>query len=151
NRLQCMFEQSGNAVFSKNGVTLSIPQGAFPYTDADTVTVSITPKENGNYAVQVTVNDENVSLQKEVTLWFPESLFSKDAEPALEVNGAAQLLEYDADSHAYRMDTSYLGIFSIPAAEAEHNAPYWIFWLAGGIAAAGLGIFLFLRLRNQKR
>ena len=38
-RLQCMFEQSGNAVFSKNGVTLSIPQGAFPYTDADTVTV----------------------------------------------------------------------------------------------------------------
>ena len=85
-----MFEQSGNAVFSKNGVTLSIPQGAFPYTDADTVTVSITPKEDGNYAVQVTVNDENVSLQKEVTLWFPESLFSKDAEPALEVNGAAQ-------------------------------------------------------------
>ncbi len=83
-RLQCMFEQSGNAVFSKNGVTLSIPQGAFPYTDADTVTVSITPKEDGNYAVQVTVNDENVSLQKEVTLWFPESLFSKDAEPALE-------------------------------------------------------------------
>ena len=150
-RLQCMFEQSGNAVFSKNGVTLSIPQGAFPYTDADTVTVSITPKEDGNYAVQVTVNDENVSLQKEVTLWFPESLFSKDAEPALEVNGAAQLLEYDADSHAYRMDTSYLGIFSIPAAEAEHNAPYWIFWLAGGIAAAGLGIYLFLRLRNQKR
>ena len=150
-RLQCMFEQSGNAVFSKNGVTLSIPQGAFPYTDADTVTVSITSKEDGNYAVQVAVNDENVSLQKEVTLWFPESLFSKNAEPALEVNGAAQLLEYDADSHAYRMDTSYLGIFSIPAAEAEHNAPYWIFWLTGGIAAAGLGIFLFLRLRNQKR
>ena len=86
-----------------------------------------------------------------MTLWFPESLFSKDAEPALEVNGAAQLLEYDADSHAYRMDTSYLGIFSIPAAEAEHDAPYWIFWLTGGIAAAGLSIFLFLRLRNQKR
>lgn len=150
-RLRCMFEQSGNAVFSKNGITLSIPQGAFPYTDADTVTVSITPKEDGNYAVQVTVNDENVSLQKEVTLWFPESLFSKDAEPALEVNGAAQLLEYDADSHAYRMDTSYLGIFSIPAAETEHDAPYWIFWLAGGIAAAGLGIFLFLRLRKRKR
>ena len=29
-RLQCMFEQSGNAVFSKNGVTLSIPQEHSP-------------------------------------------------------------------------------------------------------------------------
>ena len=82
-RLQCMFEQSGNAVFPKTALFFSIPQGVFPYTDADTVTVSITPKEDGNYAVQVTVNDENVSLQKEVTLWFPESLFFKDAEPAL--------------------------------------------------------------------
>lgn len=150
-RLRCMFEQSGSAVFSKNGITLSVPEGAFSCTDSDTVTVSITPKEDGNYAVQIMVNDEMVSLQKEVTLWFPESLFSQDAEPTLEVNGAAQLLEYDADSCAYRMDTDYLGLFSIPAAETAHHVLYWIFGLAGGIAAAGVGVFLFLWLRKRKR
>lgn len=149
-RLRRMFEQSGNAIFSKNGITLSIPQGAFSYADSDAITVSIIPKSNGNYTVLISVNDKNISLQKEVTLWFPESLFSKNTEPALEINGAAQLLEYDAESYAYRMDTSYLGFFAIPAAGSESNLLHWILWITGGITAAGVVILLLLRKRKQK-
>lgn len=74
-RIHEMMKQSGgSATFSKNGITLSIPENAISFQDTDMVTVTLSAESESTYVVDILVNGERAVPQKSFTLWFPKSV-----------------------------------------------------------------------------
>ena len=158
-RIRLMMEQSGGvAKFSKNGVTITIAQNAISFEDTDWITVSIVPvKDDTAYDIRILVNDAAVDIKNPMTIWFPETCFPDNGTPALEIDGSVQLLEYDEDSCAYRMKTTFLGTFSLiaedTAADEMPEKSYWLrnLFLILGISLAVIGgLFFIIRYFRRK-
>lgn len=158
-RVRLMMEQSGGtAKFSKNGITISIPENAIEFADSDMITVSVQPVDDSSaYEIMILINDEQAEIKVPVTIWFPERCFSGTETPALEICGSTQLLEYDAESCAYRIETTYLGTYSLKSADSETGETaqesYLVrnmFLIIGaGIVLAGGAVFCICFLRRK--
>ena len=158
-RVRLMMEQSGGtAKFSKNGITISIPENAMEFDDTDMITVSVQPVDDSSaYVIMILINDEQAEIKVPVTIWFPERCFSGAETPALEICGSTQLLEYDAESCAYRIETTYLGTYSLKSADYEPGEKaqksHWVrnmFLIIGsGIVLAGGTVFCIWFLRRK--
>ncbi|MGN1403087.1 MAG: hypothetical protein ACI4XB_02060 [Ruminococcus sp.] len=142
-RVRLMMEQSGGiARFSKNGITVAIPENAISFEDTDMITASVQPVENhAAYEIQILVNDTEADIWNSLTIWFPESCFPEGGTPTLEIGGSMQLLEYDKDSSAYRIETTQLGTFSLAAENTETNAASnESHWVRNLLLTAGVGL-----------
>ena len=153
-RIHEMMKQSGgSATFSKNGITLSIPENAISFQDTDMVTVTLSAESESTYVVDILVNGERAVPQKSFTLWFPKNLFQSTESPVVKCDGVKQLMEYDKQSSAYYIRTTNLGTFQIVGDAATQEKQHALLWLipAGIILVAGSAILLTVLVLRRKK
>lgn len=150
---EMMKQGGGSATFSKNGITLSIPENAISFQDTDMVTVTLSAESENTYVVDILVNGERVVPQKSFTLWFPKNLFQGTESPVVKCDGVKQLMEYDRQSSAYYIRTTNLGTFQIVGDAAAQEKHHTLLWLipAGIILVAGGAVLLTVLVLRRKK
>ncbi|MFR6586680.1 MAG: hypothetical protein ACLUSL_02170 [Ruminococcus sp.] len=150
---EMMKQNGGSATFSKNGITLSIPENAISFQDTDMVTVTLSAESESTYVVDILVNGERAVPQKSFTLWFPKNLFQSTESPVVKCDGVKQLMEYDRQSSAYYIRTTNLGTFRIVGDAATQEKQHALLWLipAGIILVAGSAILLTVLVLRRKK
>lgn len=119
-----MLKDNNTAVFSKNGITLQIPENItekFNISDNDSFGVEIFKTENDSVCVKVYLNDNEITEIKGMKLIVPYDYTSGDITVE-NVNDKTTLSgSYDKSSKTVSFITDNTGVFRISSVAAVNN------------------------------